>query len=338
MTGTAYTNGNGAMKKSARPEDKKKIDTLSSRVPESLKVQADAMLAVAKQLQARLAVIVKDPQFKIVSGSAGAGALTLGTMGGAGGLVAGSATGFAVGIVPALFTFGLSMPTCAAIGGSLGMGVGAVTGAGSGLVVGGVSGKVAYAYRVEIKNGVVKVKAKVMDITSQTRMKAKAQAGKARAALLDCVESVNKRKAKAIDSVKGKAAKALELAKSTASEKSVQVSAASAATGAVALGATGGAAGLATGTVVGAAVGVVPALFTFGLSIPIGAMVGGGSGLCIGAATGGSAGFAVGGAAGYAGYSKRKEIQNYATYMKNKAKDSVTFVETKIRGATGGTI
>ncbi len=37
----------------------------------------------------------------------------------------------------------------------------------------------------------------------------------------------------------------------------------------------GAATGLCAGTVVGAAVGVVPALFTFGLSIPVGAALGG---------------------------------------------------------------
>jgi hypothetical protein len=32
--------------------------------------------------------------------------------------------------------------------------------------------------------------------------------------------------------------------------------------------------------VVGAAIGVLPALFTFGLSIPVGAAIGGGAGAC----------------------------------------------------------
>ena len=45
--------------------------------------------------------------------------------------------------------------------------------------------------------------------------------------------------------------------------------------GAAALGATGGATGLAAGSAVGAALGLVPAIFTFGLSIPVGAAIGG---------------------------------------------------------------
>merc|ERR1719436_1721799 len=64
-----------------------------------------------------------------------------------------------------------------------------------------------------------------------------------------------------------------------ASNKAVQVTAASAAGGAVTLGTAGGITGLATGGTLGAAIGLVPALFTFGLSIPIGAATGGGCGL-----------------------------------------------------------
>jgi len=56
----------------------------------------------------------------------------------------------------------------------------------------------------------------------------------------------------------------------------VQATAAGVCGGAVALGATGGATGLTAGVVVGAALGVVPAIFTFGLSIPLGAVIGGG--------------------------------------------------------------
>ncbi|CAE7497444.1 unnamed protein product [Symbiodinium natans] len=44
--------------------------------------------------------------------------------------------------------------------------------------------------------------------------------------------------------------------------------------------------GVVCGTVIGAAVGVLPALFTFGLSIPIFAVGGGGTGLFVGGATG----------------------------------------------------
>merc|ERR1712217_996955 len=42
---------------------------------------------------------------------------------------------------------------------------------------------------------------------------------------------------------------------------------------------------------VGVVVGAVPALFTFGLSLPIGAVVGGVAGIGLGSAVGGTAGF-----------------------------------------------
>merc|ERR1719384_102131 len=70
------------------------------------------------------------------------------------------------------------------------------------------------------------------------------------------------------------------------SDKGVQATAASAVGGGAVLGAGGAATGLAVGGVVGAVVGVVPAIFTFGLSIPFCAVVGGGCGLAAGAVAG----------------------------------------------------
>lgn len=78
-----------------------------------------------------------------------------------------------------------------------------------------------------------------------------------------------------------------------------RVTAVSAAGGAVTVGTGGAAVGCATGGAIGAAVGLVPALFTFGLSIPVGAAIGGGAGLCVGATAGGTVGAVGGGAAGY---------------------------------------
>lgn len=79
----------------------------------------------------------------------------------------------------------------------------------------------------------------------------------------------------------------------------IQAAAVSAAGCAVALGATGGVAGLLTGGAIGTALGTIPALFTFGLSIPVGAMLGGGTGLCMGTAFGSTIGFIGGGVAGH---------------------------------------
>lgn len=80
-----------------------------------------------------------------------------------------------------------------------------------------------------------------------------------------------------------------------------------AAGGAVVLGGTGGAAGLTVGGALGALCGAVPALFTFGLSIPAGAVLGGGAGLCVGTAVGGATGIAVGAAAGYQAHDAQEQ-------------------------------
>merc|ERR1712232_498622 len=103
-----------------------------------------------------------------------------------------------------------------------------------------------------------------------------------------------------------------------AGEKGVQVTAASAAGGAMAVGATGGAAGLLVGGALGAACGVPLSFFTFGLSIPFGAAIGGGTGLCAGSAAGGAVGGAVGGVAGRKVYTKREAIADGYTVAMTK--------------------
>merc|ERR1712039_676859 len=112
-----------------------------------------------------------------------------------------------------------------------------------------------------------------------------------------------------------------------------QATAAGATAGGVALGSAGGTIGLATGAVAGGVVGLVPALFTFGLSIPVFAFVGGGAGLCVGTAVGGTTGAVGGGAIGYGVYAKRSEITEGArkcqSYTKARLVDVKAFVESK---------
>jgi len=253
------------------------------------------------------------------------------------GLVAGAA----VGLVPALFTFGLSIPAGTVIGGTIGGATGTTVGAATGFVAGGVSGNVAWAYRVEIRNNVVYVKAKVVEISAQVKSTVMDKRHKLQSAVFSCVNSVQKKASakwnvvctetrKAAQKSVGKASELKITVKKAASESSVQVAAASAVSGSVVLGTTG----LATGATVGAAIGFVPALFTFGMSIPICAAIGGG----IGATTGASAGFGVGGAVGYGVYTKRTEIKGTACsvkdYVKEKAKNvsgAVNSVKTRIR-------
>jgi hypothetical protein len=78
--------------------------------------------------------------------------------------------------------------------------------------------------------------------------------------------------------------------KTIASKPNVRVTALSATSGVITIGGSVGLMGMATGAGIGAAVGFVPAIFTFGLSIPVGAFMGGAFGLCVGTIVGGSAG------------------------------------------------
>merc|ERR1719189_2991466 len=142
-------------------------------------------------------------------------------------------------------------------------------------------------------------------------------------------------------------AKAVELKVATGelvASKSFQATAASATGGATMLGAGGGAAGLAVGGVTGALAGLPLALFTFGLSVPAGAVFGGGAGLAVGAASGASIGAVGGGAAGFGAYSKRDDIRkaaslvtstvgNGAVYAKGKASQSRALLQSAASGA-----
>jgi len=315
---------------------KKEIQTID-RIPPVIKVRVDQVLAFVKQFQAQVTALVKDPQFKVVSISACGGAITLGATGGCVGATTGTLVGGAVGVVPALFTFGLSIPTCAIAGGAVGGATGAAAGAGTGFIGGGISGKVAYAYRVEIKQNTVFVKAKVVEISSDATAKARDKKQKAQAAIMNCVRTIQTKTIEAKDQARKKVSDFSTETRKVVCSPEFKVTAASAAGGCV----VGGTTGFATGATFGAAIGVVPALFTLGLSIPVGAVIGGG----IGATTGGSVGFGAGGAVGYGAYTKRKEIQDTASSVKNylvgKAKDAssaVNDVKTKLIGSTGSTI
>lgn len=134
---------------------------------------------------------------------------------------------------------------------------------------------------------------------------------------------------KTVDSAKAKASEARDKAHAFAKNDHVRATAVGVAGGATTLGTTGAATGLCAGTVVGAAVGVVPALFTFGLSIPVGAALGGGAGLFMGTAVGATAGALSGGAAGYGAYAKRGEIQELRTKTVSRISSGVDVVKGK---------
>lgn len=98
--------------------------------------------------------------------------------------------------------------------------------------------------------------------------------------------------------------KVLQIFRQQSEDRKVQVTVLSAFGGA-AVGSTGGGAlGLIAGGSFGAACGLLPAMLTFGISIPLGVAVGGTCGLITGAAAGGTAGLVSGGLVGH-GYAHR---------------------------------
>merc|ERR1712242_533395 len=79
----------------------------------------------------------------------------------------------------------------------------------------------------------------------------------------------------------------------------------------------------------GALAGLPLALFTFGLSVPVGAVFGGGAGLAVGAATGASIGTVGGGVAGFGAYSKRDDIRKAASLVASRVGDGTVYARTK---------
>merc|ERR1711988_1452221 len=98
------------------------------------------------------------------------------------------------------------------------------------------------------------------------------------------------------------------------------------------------------GGTLGAVVGIIPAFFTFGASIPLGAAIGSGIGLGCGAAAGGAAGLVSGTA-----YANKAEmtrsvsrckdyVKDQAAHIQDRASVSVSAVARKLRkSGTGGT-
>merc|ERR1711920_806793 len=138
-----------------------------------------------------------------------------------------------------------------------------------------------------VQTACVAVKSKALDVAGESKVKA-----------CDLAD-------RALTLARASKEKAQELAK----DRRTQVTAASAGLGGAACGVGGAAAGLVTGGALGGAAGIPFAFFTLGLSIPVGAMLGGGFGVVAGGAAGTTVGATAGGALGYGGFTKRAEIQ-----------------------------
>jgi len=305
--------------KPVKEEGQNLAAVLQRRGAELLKTTGEATARAAKVVKDGTLATVSDRRVQVTTASAAGGAGALGAAGATAGCVAGGAVGACLGLLPAIFTFGLSIPLFAALGGASGLILGGAAGSAAGLTGGSAAGLAAYTKRAEIGSGLARVQA----WSSATLAKAR------RRAAIECAAAWELATAFCGWS-KGKT---VELA----ADKGVQVAAASAVGGAAVLGTGGGAAGLLAGGAVGAAVGVVPALFTFGLSIPFCAVVGGGCGLVTGTAAGSATGLALGGAGGYGFYSKREKIRSTAAWSVTYAKERASGVRARLTGSSGAT-
>jgi len=287
----------------------------------------------ALALQKSTVTMVKHPHFQTVTVSTAAGAITFGAVGGAFGCAGGVVVGGAVGVVPALFTFGTSIPIGAVIGGFLGTSAGVATAGTTGACAGGAAGHGVYLYRANIKDGAMKV-----------RMITTGKANKFTVLVTTTATSTKEQIMEHALTTKAKlstfATTSSIRTKQIANNPRVQVTAASAAGGA----AVGGVGGGAVGAGAGALVGLPAALFTFGLSIPFCATVGG----AVGATAGATTGAAAGGTVGFTSHKYKKEISDGArsvfgrarartNQIKAKAVDSVSHAKRVLVGGTGGT-
>lgn len=310
---SVQTNGTSALTSKA-------VDyTLATR-DEALK-QASKAKEYALLRRQQAVTLVKNPDFQTVTITTGTGAIVLGSVGGAFGTAAGVVVGTTAGALPALFTFGLSLPIGATIGGGVGACAGATVGGTTGAVCGGLAG---YRYKVQIQDGVITVRQFSVDTLEKAQVKfvsvTKDATEKVATVRLSAVKYPRQQKDKIVKSLTD----AWTVTKATARTQRAKITAASVA-GGIAVGApVGGAVGTCTGIVAGGAVGLVPALFTFGLSIPFCAVVGGGIGLCAGTVTGGSVGAVGAGSTAFVGYTYRKEIggkkDQVQTFLSTSAK------------------
>eukprot|EP00933_Yihiella_yeosuensis_P008057 TRINITY_DN113336_c0_g1_i1.p1 TRINITY_DN113336_c0_g1~~TRINITY_DN113336_c0_g1_i1.p1 ORF type:complete len:378 (+),score=106.10 TRINITY_DN113336_c0_g1_i1:108-1241(+) len=259
----------------------------------------------------------EDPQAlgAVVCGTGGA--LCLGSVGAVIGVAVGSATGLAFAAVPALFTFGLSLPVGAIVGGTTGLVAAVGVSSTAGFVGGATSGCCVAYFRSEIRHGTLYVGSKMYDVYDILVLRPVSVVKATTRTVRNGVRT-------SADYTQAKAQATAEVLKDAAADPRMQVTAAGAGVGAAALGTAGAAGGAMAGGAVGMAVGLVPALFTFGLSIPVGAIIGGGTGLVAGGAAGTTVGFTGGAAAGFVGYT----CKGYPSALLNQVRN----VASSIRG------
>merc|ERR1719284_552120 len=136
-----------------------KAKSLSANDAARLKIRSVASYtkAKAKELGGKL------KENKVVAGST----VVLGAAGGAAGTGIGGVAGAAVGLPAALFSFGLSVPICAAVGSGVGLCTGVVVGGSTGAAAG-----TAFTHRSQIKDKACGVWSKVQDGVMHAKGKA----------------------------------------------------------------------------------------------------------------------------------------------------------------------
>jgi len=258
-----------------------------------------------------------DPRVRATGASAVATSCLFGFGGGIVGMAVGGIGGAMVGLPFALFTFGLSIPISALVGASICGCAGSVICGSTGCGAGGLAGFTIFTWRAEIQKSATNASSFIT-----TTMKNAYAAIKFR--LVTAKDLVSTKVALIFNFVERNATKFCEKLKRVAKDTHAQVTLASAASGGTVLGALGGGLGLVVGGAIGGAIGVIPALFTFGLSIPIGTIFGGCTGLVVGTSIGGAAGFLGAGTTGYGVYGKRVEIHKAACDVAKFTKDKVS--------------
>lgn len=137
---------------------------------------ADSTKARVVELGSNARVVASEPKTHVAAAAATGGAVALGASGGATGLAAGGAIGAAVGVIPALFTFGLSIPIGAAIGGGAGLCVGVTVGSTVGFIGGGAAGCSAYSRRDSLRSGALGAWKRASDCSGSVKERARSSA------------------------------------------------------------------------------------------------------------------------------------------------------------------
>ncbi|CAE7508499.1 unnamed protein product [Symbiodinium natans] len=162
-----------------------------------------------QDIRTRIVTMVKEPQFQMLTISTGAGAITVGAAGGAFGIATGIVAGSIAGVAPALATFGLSIPAGAVFGAAAGLLVGTTTGG----VAGGTGAFCLYKYRVQIKDGVIRVQVKARKSLVDGCEKVKGATSRAKLAIDSAATKAQEKATTTLALAKVKSAEAVELAK-----------------------------------------------------------------------------------------------------------------------------